>query len=83
MALFPFDTLPNPPYSPDISILGFGVFGTVNEKMPYTEFQILEELKELICDVLDELGPDFIKRLFVKWEERLREVIRTDGEFIH
>ena len=51
--------------------------------MPYTEFQILEELKELICDVLDELGPDFIKRLFVKWEERLREVIRTDGEYIH
>ena len=83
MALFPFDTLPTLPYSPDISLLDFGVFGTVKEKMPYTEFQSPEELKKSICNVLDELGPDFIKRLFVKWEERLREVILTDGEYIH
>lgn len=83
LAHFPFDTLPNPPYSPDISILDFGVFGTVKEKMPYTEFQSLEELKEKICDVLDELGPDFIKKLFDEWEARLKEVIRTNGEYIH
>lgn len=83
MALFPFDSLPNPPYSPDITILEFDIFGTVKGKMPYTGFQSPEEFKEKIHDVLDELGPNFIKRLLVKWEERLREVIRTDGEYIH
>ena len=35
-------------------------------QIPYTEFQSPEELKENICDVLVELGPDFITRLFVK-----------------
>lgn len=67
LALFLFDTLPNPPYSPDISILDFGVFWTAKEKMPYTEFQSLEELKEqdFKKSVLDELGPDFIKRLLI------------------
>ena len=83
MAHFPFDTLPNPPYSPDISILDFGVFGTVKGKMPYTEFQSSKELKEKICDVLDELRPDFIKKLFKEWEVRLKEVIRPKGEYIH
>ena len=78
LALFPFDSLPNPPYSPDITILEFDIFGTVKEKMPYTEFQSPEELKEQICEIWNELGPDFIKRLFVKWEERLREVMCTD-----
>lgn len=78
LAIFPFGTLPNPPNSPNTSILDFGVFGTVKEKMPYTEFQSLEELKEKPCDVLNELGSDFIKRLFVKWEERSREVMCTD-----
>ena len=83
LASFPFEILENPPYSPDISILDFGVFGTVKQKMSLVEFNNPDELKEGISDILDGLGQEFFKKLFEDWEMRLKEVIRTNGEYIH
>lgn len=80
---FPFRILPNPIYSPDVAPLDFGIFGTVKEKMPNATFDDPEELKEQITEILNELGPAYIKQLFETWEERLREVIRSGGEYIH
>ena len=40
-----FWSLPIPPFSPDVSPLDFGGFGTVKEKMPYCTFEDDDELK--------------------------------------
>lgn len=80
---YPFRSLPNPPFSPDVSPLDFGGFGTVKEKMPIGTFEDDDELKENIEEILSHLGPGYFKSLFTEWERRLNEVIRTNGEFVH
>ena len=69
--------------SPDIFILVFIVFCFVKEKMLYALFQNPEELKDNIYEILDEIGPEFLNKLFKDWEERLKEVIRINAEYIH
>ena len=79
---YPFILIPHPAYSPDISPLDFGVFGTIKEKMPYEEFESDEELKDAITSILGELGPDYIKNLFKEWIRRAKLVISTNGKYI-
>lgn len=82
LAKFPFRILPNPKYSPDISPLDFGIFGTVKSKMPNESISSEEVLKEIIESILIDLGPTFIKSVFEAWEERLQHVINNNGDFI-
>ena len=79
---YPFILLPHPPYSPDISPLDFGVFGTIKEKMPNEELESDDELKDAITEILNELGPEYIKKLFDEWIKRLHEVIDTNGDYV-
>ncbi|MDE7383476.1 MAG: hypothetical protein K2M99_06280, partial [Treponemataceae bacterium] len=53
---YPFTMIPHPPYSPDISPLDFGVFGTIKGKMPYEDLETDEELKDTITKILNDLG---------------------------
>ena len=69
--------------SPDIFILVFIVFCFVKERMLYELFKNPEELKDNIYEILDEIGPEFLNKLFKDWEERLKEVIRINAEYIH
>ena len=79
---YPFNIIPHPPYSPDISPLDFGVFCTIKNKMPYEELGTDEELKNAITEILNGLGPQYIKSVYSNWEERLQKVIDTDGDYI-
>lgn len=78
----PFNLIPNPEYSPDVSPLDFGIFGTVKNRMPYESVDSEEALKEIIETILNDLGKDFIKHVFEAWEERLQQVINSNGEYI-
>ena len=82
MAKLPFNLIPNPEYSPDVSPLDFGIFGTVKNKMPYESIDLEESLKEIIVSILNDLVKEFIKRVFEAWEERLIQVIKNKGEYI-
>ena len=82
LAKLPFNLIPNPEYSPDVSPLDFGIFGTVKNKMPYESIDSEESLKEIIVSILNDLGKEFIKRVFEAWEERLIQVIKNKGEYI-
>ena len=79
---YPFILLLHHPYSPDISPLDFGVFGAIKEKMPYEELVSGDELKDAITEILNELGPDYLKKLFDEWIKRLHEVIDTNGDYV-
>ena len=78
----PFHLLLNPPYSPDIAPLDFGVFGTIKEMMPPESSESEEELKETIIEILHQLGKGFINKVFLAWKERLRKVIESKGLYI-
>lgn len=82
LAKFPFRVIPNPKYSPDVSPLDFGIFGTVKSKMPNESIDSEEALKEIIESILIDLGPAFIKSVFEAWEDRLQQVINNNGNYI-
>ena len=50
--------------------------------MPYESIDSEESLKEIIVSILNDLGKEFIKRVFEAWEERLIQVIKNKGEYI-
>ena len=79
---YPFKSVPNPPFSPDVSPLDFGVFGTVKDLMPMGTIESDEELKETITSILNDLGKDYIKKVFLAWEKRLQQVIDTNGDYV-
>ena len=78
----PFNLVQNPEYSPDVSLLDFGIFGTVKNRMIYESVDSEEALKEIIETILNDLGKDFIEHVFQAWEERLQKVIDNNGEYI-
>lgn len=82
LAKMPFNWVQNPEYSPDVSLLDFGIFGTVKNRMLYESVDSEEALKEIIETILNDLGKDFIKHVFQAWEERLQKVIDNNGEYI-
>ena len=82
LAKMPFNLVQNPEYSPDVSLLDFGIFGTVKNRMIYESVDSEEALKEIIETILNDLGKDFIEHVFQAWEERLQKVIDNNGEYI-
>ena len=77
-----FKLILNPPYSPDIAPLDFGVFGTIKGMMPIEMGDSEQELKNTITDILNGLGPAYIKKLFQAWPGRLHQVVDTNGLYI-
>lgn len=48
LAKYLFKLILNPIYSPDVSPLSFGAFGTVKEKLPYEAIDSEDSFKEII-----------------------------------
>ena len=82
LAKYPFKLILNPPYSPDIAPLDFSILGTIKSKMPYETFELDDALKEAIETILNDLGKEYLKKVFLAWEKRLNDVILKNGEYI-
>lgn len=82
LAKYPFKLILNPPYSPDISPLDFSILGTIKSKMPFETLESDEALREAIETILNDLGKDYLKNVFLAWEKRLQDVISRNGEYL-
>ena len=49
--------------------------------MPIGTIKSGEVHKETITSILNDLGKDFIKKVFSTWEKRLQEVIDVNGDY--
>ena len=74
--------LSHPPYSPDLSICDFGLFGTMKNSFIGREFDTEEELTEAIKDFLSSKSEDFYKSLFFEWIRRLEACVTNGGNYI-
>ena len=79
---YPYQAVRNPPCSPDVSPLDFGIFGTGKDLMPIGTIESDEELKETITSISNDLGKDYFKNVFLAWEKRLQQVIDTNGDYV-
>lgn len=73
----------HPPYSPDLAICDFGLFGTIKNSFTGNDFEDADELKDAIENFFSSKDEVFFQSLFSSWIERLQACIRNNGEYTH
>lgn len=73
---------PHPPYSPDIAPSDFFLFGYVKEKLKGSSFETRYELFAEVQKILNEIPKETLENVFEEWDDRLRMVINTNGDYI-
>lgn len=65
--------LGHPPYSPDLSICDFGLFGSIKNSFrgKCFEDEDEDELLNAILHFFNSKSEDFFKSLFLEWKRRL------------
>jgi transposase len=71
----------DPPYSPDLAPSDFFLFDYVKDRLQEIIFASPEELLAGISEVLDEIPPETLPRVFEHWIERLEWVSQNNGEY--
>jgi hypothetical protein len=73
---------PHPPYSPDLALSDFFLFGDVKRALHGTEFQTVEELLIVVVGILNVIPTETLISTFHEWIRRLPICIDTDGEYV-
>ena len=60
---------PHPPYSPDLAPSDFFLFGFIKSKLLGAKFDTVEDLKEAIEGILEDISPELLNRVFLEWED--------------
>ena len=77
-----FRKVPHPPYSPDLAICDFGVFGTAKNYMQGKRFGTEEALLSELNKFFREKPKEFYFSLFESWIERLHKCIDIGGDYV-
>ncbi len=76
------ETVPHPPYSPDLAPCDFWLFPTLKKALRGRRFNSDEEVKQAVYSAFQKLPPtEFHKTIKVKWEERLEKCIVSRGQY--
>ena len=78
----PFERLDHPPYSPDLAICDFGLFGTIKDSFADQEFEDENELLQAVEHFFEEKKEDFFNSLFEEWIKRLNKCIQLNGDYV-
>jgi hypothetical protein len=73
---------PDPLYSPDLTPLGFFLFGSVKGKLMGYRAETPSELLVCIRVILSEIPRETLNAVFLEWVERLQKCVQVDGEYI-
>ncbi|KAH0792573.1 histone-lysine N-methyltransferase SETMAR-like protein [Histomonas meleagridis] len=74
--------LSHPPYSPDLAICDFGLFGTMKNSFAGNEFETEDDLTEAIKKFFASKSEDFYKSLFFELIRRLEACVANNGNYI-
>ena len=77
----PFVRLPHPPYSPDIAVCDFYLFGKLKQSLQQVRISNREELEEEIDRIMKQISKEEWKRVFNEWLTRLRWIVENNGEY--
>ena len=69
------ETVPHPPYSPDLAPCDFWLFPQMKKPLRGRHFQGREELQTAVGEVLRDLDKDGLLPVFEKWCDRLQKCI--------
>lgn len=77
-----FQKVPHPPYSPDLALCDFGIFGTVKTSFEGKEFESENQLFEELENFFKGKSKEFYISLFHEWENRLHRCIDLKGDYV-
>jgi hypothetical protein len=75
------DRVPHPPYSSNLTLWNFWLFGIQKQKIKDRVFQMVEETMIAVHRVWDELTLEDLQSVFFNWIERFECVIEHEREY--
>jgi hypothetical protein len=72
---------PHPPYSPDVSVCNFWLFGMLKHEIKDRECQSQEEIVRAIAESWDDLTFAEVQSVFWEWMERRTWVAGNNGKY--
>jgi transposase len=73
---------PHPPYSPDLALSDFCLFGYLKDRLQGQHFEDEDQLFDAIMALTETIKKVTLTRVFLEWMERLSRWIDTNGEYI-
>jgi hypothetical protein len=70
-----------PPYSPDLTIADFDLFGWLKQQLSERTLDSEKNLFEIVIEILIGLPKDEVKSTSEHWKEKCQWVADHDGEF--
>lgn len=74
--------LPQPPYSPDIAPSDFFLFGYLKMMLEGQTFTDPEACFQEVIKILNGISEETLNRVFDEWLERLKMVMRREGDYL-
>ena len=74
-------TIPQPPYSPDLTPCDFWLFPKLKEKLRGCRYETIEEMKEAVTQVIDTLTQEEFHGAFQKLLERYNKCIAAGVDY--
>jgi hypothetical protein len=71
---------PHLPYSPDLALSDFFLFGYVKGKLVGYRAETPSELRVRV--ILAEIPQEILNAVFLEWMERLQNCVQVDGEYV-
>ena len=75
------NTVPRPPYSPDLAPCDFWLFPKLKEKLRGCRYETIEEMKETVTKVIDTLTQEDFHGAFQRLLERYNKCIAAGGDY--
>ena len=79
---FRWETLPHPPYSPDLAPSDFFLFPKLKEHLRGVRFESLDDAKHAVSTWFKGKAPEFYKEGLQRWKQRLEKCIELDGRYV-
>jgi hypothetical protein len=76
-----FQRMGHPAYNPDLVPADFFLFHYVKEQLKERSFAEEEKRILVLSELMSEIPPDMILRVFTHWNRRLRQRPRMEGEY--
>ncbi len=79
---FRWETLPHPPYSPDLAPSDFFLFPKLKEHLRGVRFESLDAAKHAVSTWFNGKAQNFYKEGLQRWKQRLEKCIELDGRYV-
>ncbi|KAJ4436609.1 hypothetical protein ANN_16643 [Periplaneta americana] len=76
-----WETLPQCPYSPDLALSDYHLFGSV-EQLRGQRYETLEDIRKAVRQCLQEAGTDFYRKGIFEITERWEKCVQRNGDYV-